>query len=209
MPDLPKLYAIADRATLDAHGITVANFAQTLATAGITLLQYRDKRNAPADILTAAAAISSAFAAHQALLVMNDRADLAALAGWRAVHLGQGDLSAADAHRVLGAQGLVGLSTHTDAQVIAADASCTDYLAVGPVFSTSTKLDAEPPVGLEGVRRARALTHKPLVAIGGITRQNARSVLDAGADSVAVISGLFAPGLSLAASVEDFLARLR
>jgi thiamine-phosphate pyrophosphorylase len=210
---LPKLYAIIDRATLEAHGVSVADFAATLASASVSLLQYRDKSGSPQQVLAAAAEIKAAFAGHDCLLVMNDRADLAALAGWPAVHVGQGDLSVSDAQRVLssniGEQGIIGLSTHTDEQIIAADASGADYIAIGPVFSTATKPDAEKTIGLEGVRRARALTSKPLVAIGGITRDDARSVLDAGADSVAVISGLFAPGQTLAASVEDFLVRLR
>ena len=99
-----------------------------------------------------------------------------------------------DARRVVGAERWVGVSTHNDEQVRRADASCADYVAIGPVFATGTKLDADPVIGLDGVRRARALTTKPLVAIGGITRANARSVIEAGADSVAVISGLFVAG---------------
>ena len=209
MQRLPTLYAIIDRSTLDARSITVAEFATALAAAGVSLVQYRDKTCPPQQVLAAAAEIKFALAGRNCLLVMNDRADFADLARWPAVHVGQGDLSVADARRVLGEQGIVGLSTHTGEQVIAADACGADYIAIGPVFSTATKPDAEKPVGLEGVRRARALTSKPLVAIGGITRDNARSVLDAGADSVAVISGLFAPGQTLAASVEDFLVRLR
>jgi thiamine-phosphate pyrophosphorylase len=105
----------------------------------------------------------------------------------------------------MGAERVIGVSTHHEAQVIAADASEADYVAVGPVFATSTKADAEPVVGLEGVRRARALTRKPLVAIGGITRENARSVIDAGADSVAVIGGLLAPGEQPGKIAKDFL----
>ncbi|QMV20152.1 thiamine phosphate synthase [Granulicella sp. 5B5] len=210
---MPRLYAIADRATLDARSIAVADFAAALVSACVGLVQYRDKVNPPQQILAAAAEITSAFASRDCLLVMNDRADLAALAGWSAVHVGQGDLFVADAQQVLsrniGQQGIVGLSTHTDEQVLAADQTDAAYIAIGPVFSTTTKPDAEQPVGLEGVRRARSLTSKPLVAIGGITRYNASSVLDAGADSVAVISGLFAPGQTLAESVEDFLACLR
>jgi thiamine-phosphate pyrophosphorylase len=104
---------------------------------------------------------------------------------------------------------LVGVSTHNEAQLIAADASDADYIAIGPVFATATKLNAEPVVGLDGVRRARALTRKPLVAIGGITLQNARSVIDAGGDSVAVIGGLFVPGRSVREVAEDFLEILR
>lgn len=206
---LPKLYVILDRTTLDGRGVSVADGARVLAAAGIGILQYRDKSGSPAQILSAASEISAAFRGRDCMLVMNDRADLAALAGWPAVHVGQGDLSVADVRRVMGEQGSVGLSTHTDGQVRAADAAEVAYMAIGPVFSTATKPDAEQPVGLEGVRRARALTSKPLVAIGGIHRDNARSVLEAGADSVAVISDLFARGQTLAESVEDFLARLR
>jgi thiamine-phosphate pyrophosphorylase len=140
---------------------------------------------------------------------MNDRADLAVLAEFDGVHVGQGDLLPEDARRVVGAGGVVGVSTHTDEQVAAAELSGADYAAIGPVFATGTKPDAEAVVGLGGVRRAQALTRKPIVAIGGITRANARSVIDAGADSVAVISGLFAEGESVEQVARDFLARLR
>ncbi len=105
--------------------------------------------------------------------------------------------------------GGLGVSTHTEEQVRRAELSCADYVAVGPVFATGTKLDAEPVVGLEGVRRARLLTTKPIVAIGGITRGNARSVFDAGADSVAVIGGLLVEGESVTKVAGDFLDVLR
>jgi thiamine-phosphate pyrophosphorylase len=140
---------------------------------------------------------------------MNDRADLAALAGWDGVHVGQSDLSPEDARIVIGADKVIGVSTHTDAQVIAADAGAADYVAIGPVFATGTKLDASPVVGLDGVRRARALTRKPLVAIGGITRENARPVIEAGADSVAVIGGLLVPGVPVGEVAREFLELLR
>ena len=143
------------------------------------------------------------------LLVMNDRADLASLAGWRGCHVGQDDLDPASVRRLLGEDSVIGLSTHSDSQVKDADTSAADYIAVGPVFVTGTKSDAEPVIGLEGVRRARALTSKPIVAIGGITRDNARSVIDAGADSVAVIGALFAPGETPAQVARDFLRILR
>ena len=103
----------------------------------------------------------------------------------------------------------VGVSTHTEEQVRVADLSCADYVAVGPVFATGTKVDAEPVIGLEGVRRARRLTKKPIVAIGGITRANARSVIDAGADSVAVISALLVEGETVEKVARDFLENLR
>ncbi len=201
---LPRLYAIVDRATLDARGMSVREFAREMAQAGVGLLQYRDKVGAPNEVLRAAAEIAAEFAGRDCLLIMNDRADLALLAGW-GVHVGHLDLAPEDARRVLGMGKVIGVSTHNDSQVMAADASAADYVAVGPVFGTSTKADAEPVVGLEGVRRARALTRKPLVAIGGITRENARSVMEAGADSLAVIGGLVVKGEQPGKIAKDFL----
>jgi thiamine-phosphate pyrophosphorylase len=232
---LPRLYCIADRATLGARGVSVRDFAEQLRDAGVLLLQYRDKVNGPQEVLRTAAEIAAVFAGVDATLVMNDRADLATLVGW-GVHVGQGDLLPEDAKRVLGwnsrfpsgmterktktTASIVGVSTHTMEQVVAACEPTSqsrdvghpdgpDYIAVGPVFVTSTKADAEPVVGFEGVRRARALTVKPLVAIGGITLENCRSVVDAGADSVAVIGGLFVEGRSVGDVARDFLERLR
>jgi thiamine-phosphate pyrophosphorylase len=206
---LPKLYPIADKATLDAHGISVSSFADEMARAGVGVLQYRDKAGSPQEILRAAEEIAAVFAGVDAMLILNDRADLAVLAGW-GVHVGHEDMSPCDARKVMGEQeSVIGVSTHNDEQMMAADAGCADYIAIGPVFATSTKADAEPVVGLEGVRRARALTKKPLVAIGGIMRENARSVIDAGADSVAVIGGLLVRGERPGKVVEDFLEVLR
>jgi thiamine-phosphate pyrophosphorylase len=126
----------------------------------------------------------------RARLFINDRADLAVASACAGVHLGQDDLSPDAARRVIGPKLWLGVSTHNPQQLQAADATSADYLAIGPVFSTTSKDKPDPVVGLDSVRRARALTHKPLVAIGGITRQNARSVIDAGADAVAVIADL-------------------
>jgi thiamine-phosphate pyrophosphorylase len=205
---LPRLYAIVDRATLDSRGVRVGEFAREVRDAGVRLVQYRDKRGSPQQILRAAAEISHVFSdVVDAVLVMNDRADFALLAGW-GVHVGHEDLAPGDARKVLGAA-VIGVSTHTEAQVTEADADAADYVAIGPVFATASKADTEPMVGLEGVRRARALTSKPLVAIGGITRENARSVVEAGADSVAVIGALLAAGERLGAIAEDFLDILR
>jgi thiamine-phosphate pyrophosphorylase len=201
---LPRLYPIADKATLDARGMSVREFAREMAQAGVGVLQYRDKVGAPNEVLRAAAEIAAEFEGRDCLLIMNDRADLALLAGW-GVHVGHEDMRPADVRGVMGAGRAIGVSTHDEAQMIAADAGEADYVAVGPVFATSTKADAEPVVGLEGVRRARALTRKPLVAIGGITRENARSVIDAGADSVAVIGGLLAVGEGPGKIAKDFL----
>jgi len=206
---ISRLYAIADAEILAVRGVALADFAGDLRAAGVGLVQYRDKTGSPQEVLRAAAILRDAMAGSGCKLIMNDRADLAVLANFDGVHVGQGDLSPADARRVVGTDRIVGVSTHTDDQVRRADQSCADYIAIGPVFATGTKLNSDPVVGLEGVRRARALTTKPLVAIGGITRSNARSVIDAGADSVAVISSLFAANQSPEQVARDFLARLR
>jgi len=133
---------------------------------------------------------------------MNDRADLALIAGFDGVHVGQDDLSPEGARKVIGPSLWLGVSTHNPEQVRGANKTSADYIAVGPVFATASKANPDPIIGLEGVRRARALTQKPLVAIGGITRLNCRSVIEAGADSVAVISDLVRePGKS----AEEFL----
>jgi len=133
---------------------------------------------------------------------MNDRADLCLAAEFDGVHVGQDDLSPGSARKIIGRARWLGVSTHNPAQVREADRTSADYIAIGPVFATGSKLNPDPVVRLEGVRRARELTRKPLVAIGGITRQNCRAVIDAGADSVAVISDLMRdPGKS----VEEFL----
>jgi thiamine-phosphate pyrophosphorylase len=206
----PKLYPIADRGALDARGIRLCCFAGEMARAGVGVLQYRDKMGSPEEVLRNAAAILGLFAGLDCQLILNDRADLALLAGWAGVHVGHTDMSSCDARKVMGAgKHWVGVSTHNEAQVMAADEGCADYIAVGPVFATGSKGDAEPVVGLEGVRRARALTRKPIVAIGGITLKNARSVIDAGADSVAVIGGLLVAGERPGKVAGDFLELLR
>jgi thiamine-phosphate pyrophosphorylase len=134
--------------------------------------------------------------------MMNDRADLCLAAEFDGVHVGQDDLSPASARAIIGPARCLGVSTHNPAQVEIADRTSADYIAIGPVFQTSTKAHPDPVIGLEGVRQARQLTPKPLVAIGGITRRNCLSVIQAGADSVAVISDLV---LDPGKSAEEFL----
>lgn len=187
---LPRLYAIVDAEMLASRGLEVGWYAKQLCAGGVTLVQYRDKHGTDEEILRSAKIIEDAFRGVKHTLVMNDSPVLAMLSDWNAVHVGQGDAAIADARAVLEPGGIVGCSTHTDDQVRAADEAGADYIAIGPVFATRTKRDAEPTVGLEGVRRARRLTKRPLVAIGGITQQNAASVIEAGADSVAVIGAL-------------------
>ena len=136
---------------------------------------------------------------------MNDRADICIAAAFQGVHVGQEDLSPEGARIVIGSQRILGVSTHNLEQLREADAGPADYIAYGPVFATRSKLNPDPAVGLEGIRAARAAARKPLVAIGGITRANAVSVIDAGADSVAVIADLLT---SPAKVTEEFLRLL-
>jgi thiamine-phosphate pyrophosphorylase len=206
---LPRLYPIVDAAVLQNRRYDLCEFAGELRAAGVMFLQYRDKDGEPQQVLKNAELVRVAFAGSECRLILNDRADLAVLAGWDGVHVGQEDLAPEDARSVVGAARWVGVSTHAEDQVRAADSSCADYVAVGPVFATGTKLDAEPVVGLAGVRLARSLTKKPIVAIGGITRENARSVIEAGADSVAVISALIVEGEPVQKVARDFLDVLR
>ena len=136
-------------------------------------------------------------------LIVNDRADVAQLTGAAGVHLGQDDLPAAAARALLGPDKIIGWSTHTLEQVEQGNALPVDYLAFGPVFATTTKADTQPVVGLEGLQAARARTRKPLVAIGGITAENAAQALASGADSVAVIAGWMAAP-DIPARLEEF-----
>jgi thiamine-phosphate pyrophosphorylase len=206
---LPPLYPILDAELLAARSVSLTVVASNLRAAGITLLQYRDKDGSPQEVLRACAVLRKAFTSSPCRLILNDHADLAVLASFDGVHVGQGDLSPEDARRIVGPNRIVGVSTHTYEQVRLADQSCADYIAIGPVFVTRTKRNPDPVIGLEGVRRARSLTRKPLVAIGGLTRSNARSVTDAGASSIAIISSLFADGQTVDHVSRDFLVRLR
>lgn len=206
---LPRFYPIVDAQILTGRGIEVSRFAESLRDAGVTLLQYRDKAGGPSHILRNAKIIEDIFRGIDSLLVMNDDPVMAMLSDWNAVHLGQGDMPIGKARELLLPGGIVGRSTHSEEQVRGAVETGADYIAIGPVFATSTKENPDPVVGLEGVRRARALTRLPLVAIGGITLENAASVINAGADSVAVISALLEEARPVEKVAEDFLKVLR
>ena len=163
--------------------------AEELAAAGCTLLQYRNKSGNARRMLDEARELRSRLGP-SIKLIMNDRADLCLAAVFDGLHVGQDDLLPESARRIIGRDRWLGVSTHKPDQVAEADKTSADYLAIGPIFATGSKANSDPVVGLEGLRRARELTRKPLVAIGGVTRNCARSVIDAGADSVAVISDL-------------------
>lgn len=207
---IPKLYPILDAGFLPREDREpfLTSLAGELLASGVTLLQYRNKRGSDAEILADARLLRAAMPAGQCRLILNDRADLAVLAGFDGVHVGQQDLSPLGARKVVGPEGIVGLSTHNPEQLRAAVLAPADYLAIGPVFETASKENPDPVVGLEGVRQARLLTDRPLVAIGGISLENCRAVLDAGADSVAVLSAVFqsASGDPPGKVVRDFLA---
>jgi len=184
---LPRLYVILDAALLT---IPESECARQLVDAGVRLLQYRNKAASSRELLESATRLSAELMPRGATFIVNDRVDVTALAGASGVHVGQEDLSVEEARVVVGRNLLVGVSTHNRAQFEQAAASSADYVAVGPIFSTSTKSNPDPVVGTELIRQVRALTDKPIVAIGGITLERAAEVVRAGADSVAVISDI-------------------
>jgi len=194
---LPRLYPIIDFtcfASAPDSVLAVVRFAEELLRAGVMLIQYRDKSGDARRVLSCARELRRVTRGRAALII-NDRADLVVACDADGVHLGQDDLSPAAVHCIFdqikeGKKRIIGFSTHNLEQVQEADSMPIDYIAVGPVFATVSKANPDPVIGLAGVRRAREATSKPLVAIGGITRNNCRQVLEAGADSVAVISDL-------------------
>jgi thiamine-phosphate pyrophosphorylase len=201
---LPRLYAIVDAGSF-LKTEDLVRFAKELIAGGCTVLQYRNKSGKAGEMLRQALALKI-NAVGDIKLIMNDRADLCLVAEFDGVHVGQHDLSPESVRGIMGAGRWLGVSTHNPEQVKEADRTSADYLAIGPVFSTSSKDRPDPVVGLDGVRRARGLTRKPLVAIGGITRTNAASVIEAGADFVAVISDLLQDPRK---SAEEFFRVLR
>ena len=184
---LPRLYVILDAALITS---TERECALRLAEAGVRLLQYRNKFASARQYLDSSHQLAELLWPYGVSLIVNDRPDVALLAEARGVHVGQDDLDVEQARRVVGPDKLVGVSTHNLEQFERAAASSADYIAAGPVYATSTKANPDPVVGVDFLRRVRALTKKPIVAIGGITLERAAAVIEAGADSVAVISGI-------------------
>jgi thiamine-phosphate pyrophosphorylase len=188
-PKLPRVYPILDTESLEARGLTLESAAAALLEGGAGILQLRHKGHWGRQVFESAGRAARLCREAGARLIVNDRADFARLleAG---LHVGQDDLAPRDARLLLGPEATIGFSSHNAGQLSAAETEPVDYVALGPVFSTRSKRNPDAEVGVEEVRRCRALISKPLVAIGGITRANALDVLRAGADSVAVISDL-------------------
>jgi len=185
---LPQVYPITDT---QISGLSHADQVTELSTGGATFVQLREKYSSPRDFYNEAKAAVTVARQKGVRLIINDRADVALAIGAAGVHLGQDDLPPAAARALLGDEFIIGYSTHNVAQAIAAAGLPVDYVAIGPIFETGTKANPDPVVGLDGLRAVRAaIGATPLVAIGGITFENARSVIKAGADSVALISAL-------------------
>jgi len=186
--ELPRVYPITD--TL-LSGLSHAEQVKRLISGGATLIQLREKHSSPREFYDDARAALITARESNVRLVINDRADIALALKADGVHLGQSDLPAEAARRLLGERAIIGISTHDLAQVKLAARMPVDYVAFGPIFATATKGNPDPVVGLNALREARAiLSSLPLIAIGGLTIRNAPAVFAAGADSVATIAGL-------------------
>jgi thiamine-phosphate pyrophosphorylase len=201
---LPTLYVILDAGMLTEPAAVAA---QKLMESGVKLLQYRAKHATARELWVESRTIGEAARRAKCTFIVNDRPDVAYLAGADGVHVGQDDLDPEQARAVIGPDRWVGVSTHDLEQFRKAAASSADYIAVGPIFQTSSKANPDPVVGTELLRRVRALTEKPIVAIGGITLERAADVLAAGADSVAVISDIL-KAKDPAETAREFIRRL-
>jgi thiamine-phosphate pyrophosphorylase len=202
---LPRIYPITD---IVISGLSHAHQIERLAAGGASLIQLREKRASPREFYQAAVEAMSAAGRLGVQIIINDRIDIAIAVKADGVHLGQDDLPPNRARRLLGESRIIGLSTHSLEQALAADSTPVDYIAIGPVFQTSTKDKRDAAVGLETVSQIRHHISKPLVAIGGITLEAARAVIAAGADSVAVIADLLS-ARDIAEQTRSFLDSLR
>lgn len=196
MATFPRFYPILDTGAAARAGLDLAKSAEALLDAGIGILQLRHKDHFDRKMFETAQEVAAACREAGALFVINDRADMAVLLD-AALHIGQDDLPAPESRALIGTGRVLGLSTHNEAQLLASNDDPVDYIAIGPLFQTGSKRNPDAVVGVEELARLRPLTGRPVVAIGGINRENFGSVLQAGADSIAVIGDLFAPGGTL------------
>jgi thiamine-phosphate pyrophosphorylase len=192
---LPRIYPILDTGSLEARGFSVTRAAAAMLEGGAGILQLRHKQHWGRAVFDAAREIARLCREAGALFIVDDRADIAMLLD-AGLHLGQDDLPPRDARRLLGSEAVIGFSSHNVRQICAAGGEPVDYVAFGPVFTTASKRNPDPVIGVEALKGCRALVEKPLVAIGGITRETAAAVLAAGADSVAAIGDLLPAELS-------------
>jgi thiamine-phosphate pyrophosphorylase len=203
---LPRLYPILDTGALAKCGCPLETAAEAMLEGGAGILQLRQKGHFTRGLFEQAERIGALCRRFGAMWIVDDRADMALLLD-AGLHVGQDDLPPKEARRLIGAGRILGFSTHNDVQLRAAAEEPVDYVALGPVFETGSKEEPDPVVGVDGLHQWRSLTERPLVAIGGITRTNAVSVLEAGADSVAVIGDLLPPTAtreSLRARMEEW-----
>ena len=196
-----RVYPILDSDTLRARGCGVIEAAGAMLDAGVKILQYRHKEFWSRDTFREAERVAELCREHEALFIVNDRADYAKLLG-AGLHLGQDDLPPAAARDLLGEKAVIGYSTHNASQLAAAGSEPVDYVALGPIFGTVSKRNPDPVVGVRQLQEWRTLVRQPLVAIGGITRENAPEVWGAGADMVAVIGDLY-PALCDASAIRE------
>lgn len=191
----PRIYPILDSSFVPANGRAkfLRDLGASLADAGVTLLEYRNKNGSEDEIRADAAVLREAMPEEQVRLILDDRADLVAAVGFDGVHVDAGDVSVREARRLVGAGRIVGTFAGSDAILPGILDEPADYFAIGPVFSTTTKQTDKAPIGVEGVRRLRAQAGADvrLTAAAGITLDTAQQVLDAGADTVAVAAAIF------------------
>lgn len=181
-----KIYLISDR---NVSTLSHARIASIAVSSGIRTIQLREKQMSKRAIFEVAVDIRKITAGHGATFIVNDYIDIALAAGADGVHLGQEDMPVSDARKVMGRGKIIGISTHTLRQAVLAQESGADYIGFGPMFHTTTK-NAGSPKGLAALRKIRNHITIPIVAIGGITRQNINEVLEAGADACAIASGI-------------------
>jgi thiamine-phosphate pyrophosphorylase len=187
---LPRFYPILDTSTLRRHNLQAVPAAEALLEAGVRILQLRHKDHFDRATYEQTEQVAALCRKAGATFVINDRVDIAMLLD-AAVHVGQDDIPPREARRIAGAKRLIGFSTHNETQLLAAATEPIDYVALGPIFGTASKLNPDPEVGLEELRRLKPLARTALVAIGGITRRSAPEVWAAGADSIAVVGDLY------------------
>jgi thiamine-phosphate pyrophosphorylase len=187
---LPRLYPILDTGVFERRQFPLLEGARIFLECGVHLLQWRCKTTIGREQLAEVDRLMALCHRHSAALIVNDRADVALMTGAQGVHVGQGDLPPEMVRQILGPRALIGYSTHNREQFFAGTKLPVDYLALGPIFGTTNKQNPDPNVGLDTLNLCAGLTSLPVVAIGGITRANAKEVVAEGAASVAVIGDL-------------------